>query len=163
MDPDSSSPIVIYRSRSHPNGRLRRGILGVELVKPLGVTMLPVMIGTLVAMLQGFPVLSVIYIGFPIALLLAFFWTWVRLRSDICEVLIFDNKIALRSVFSAAHPIEDLQWKLLIDLHRGVESAVLTVGLEQFTLNMSEWPEWSRLIEQLQSTLYHTLGQGNHD
>jgi hypothetical protein len=58
VDPDSSSPIVIYRSRSHPNGRLRRGILGVELVKPLGVTMLPVMIGTLVAMLQGFPVLS---------------------------------------------------------------------------------------------------------
>ncbi|NQV73548.1 hypothetical protein HQ496_10525 [bacterium] len=131
--------------------------------KPLGITMLPVMIGTLVAMLQGFPVLSVLYIGFPIALLLAFFWTWVRLRSDICEILIFEHKIALRSIFSAAHPIEDLQWKLLIDLRGGIDSALLTVGLEQFTLNMSDWPEWSRLTEHLQSTLLHTLGQGNHD
>jgi hypothetical protein len=145
--------ISVYRSNSHPDGRKRRAVFGTAIVRPLGNTMLPVMIGTLVAMLQGYSVVSVLYIGFPVALLVASFWTWIRLRSAVCEILISDGMIALKSVYDAAEPSRGQQWKLLIDMHTIPSGLSVTVGLEQFELKASEWPNWSELLDHLESAL----------
>ena len=156
MDTDSTSDIAVYRSHSHPSGRSRRGVFGVEMVTPLGIAMLPVMIGTLVAMLQGYPVLSIVYVGSPIALVLAFIWTWIRLRSEVCEILISDHRVAIRSVFSAAQPVEALQWKLIIDMQRRSDGIGVTLGLEEFSLVTSEWPAWSHLVRDLAASMNPT-------
>ncbi|MDA1027996.1 MAG: hypothetical protein O3B41_02945 [Bacteroidetes bacterium] len=151
MPPDSITDISVYRSKLHPEGRTRRSLFGTEMVTPLGVAMLPLMIGTLVSMLQGFSVLSVLYIGFPIALGVSFFWTWLRLRSQIGEILISDEKVAFRSVFGASSPSDGPEWKLLIDLRPMASGLTVTVGLEEFVLTSSDWPNWSILLNHLQT------------
>jgi len=160
MDSNPAANIAVYRSRLHPDGRTRRGVFGVEMVRPLSMTMLPVMIGTLVAMLQGISVLSVLYIGFPVAALLAFGWTWIQLRTKVCEILVSDQKIAMRSVFSAAVPTEKHHWKLLIDMRRNGKGVTITVGLEEFNLEPEDWPMWQDLIGQLDEALHPSNAQG---
>jgi len=113
--------------------------------------MLPVMIGTLVAMLQGYSVLWVLYLGFPLALVVASFWTWLQLRNSICEILISEDKMAFRSVFDVAEPSRGQEWKLLLDMHPSSSGFTVTVGLEQFDLVSSDWPEWPELVEHVRS------------
>lgn len=151
MPKTSITDISVYRSKLYPDGRSRRTLFGTEMVKPLGVAMLPLMIGTLVSMLQGFSVLSVLYIGFPIALGVSFFWTWLQLRSQIGEILISEEKVAFRSVFAASSPSDGSEWKLLIDLRPMASGLTATVGLEEFVLTSSDWPNWSTLLNHLQT------------
>lgn len=123
----------------------------MEMVVPLGIAMLPIMIGTLVAMLEGYPVLSVLYVGFPIALGVSFFWTWLKLRGQICEVLVSGEKVSFRSIFAASTPQIGPEWKLLIDLRRQESGLLVTVGLEQFVIHASDWPNWSTVVDHLQA------------
>jgi len=121
----------------------------MEMVQPLAVTMLPVMIITLVAMLQGHPVLQVLYIGFPIAVVVAFIWTWISLKNIVCEILISGSSVALRSKFAASSPTEGLEWKRLLDIQPENDGLRLTVGLEQYSVFSAEWESWSSLKQAL--------------
>lgn len=149
MDTSPISDIAVFQSTLYPKGVSRRTVISVEMVQPLAVTMLPVMIITLVAMLQGIPVLQVLYLGFPIAVVVAFIWTWIKLKNTVCEVLISGSSVAIRSKYAAAHPIEGLEWKRLIDVQTHGGGLRLTLGLEQFSLVSSEWEKWTLLKQTL--------------
>lgn len=149
MGESSISDITVFHSSLYPKGVSRRTVISVEMVQPLAVTMLPVMIITVVAMLQGFPVLPVLYIAFPIAVVVAFIWTWIHLKSSVCEILVSGTSVAIRSRFAAAHPIEGLEWKRLLDIQSISGGLRLTLGLEQYSIFSSEWESWTMLKQTL--------------
>lgn len=101
--------------------------------------MLPVMIITLFAMLEGQQVLSAIYVGFPAAFLLASAWTWIRIRDIIVEIHVGQERIAVRSLFDAAAPEKDLHWSTLLDARREGNRIILQVGHEEFRLIEKDW------------------------
>ena len=149
MGKNSISDIAVFQSHLYPKGISRRSVISIEMVQPLAVTMLPVMIVTLVAMLQGVPVLQVLYLGFPIAVVIAFIWTWIRLKSTVCEILISDSSVAIRTRFAAASPIEGLEWKRLLDVQPIGGGLRLTLGLEQYAIYSAEWESWTPLKQAL--------------
>lgn len=111
--------------------------------------MLPVMLGALVSMLQGFAALHYLTIGFPIAITCAMGWTWIKVRGDICEIHIHDESVAIRSLMDAALPSSELQWKRLLHVEAESSHADLTLGLSTIRLTQSDWPEWTHILRAL--------------
>lgn len=137
-------------SKRHPDGRSRPVVFTAALVRPLAVSMMPVMLITLAAMLQGNPVLSALYIWSPVALAVAAIWTWIRVRDVIVEVHLSDDAMAVRSLMEAAEPPAPLAWRRLLDAR--TESGgklVLTLGHEEFRLYRNEWAQADDLFTTL--------------
>ena len=111
--------------------------------------MIPVMIGALVSMLQGYAALPFLTVGFPVAAASALIWTWIRVRGVICEIHIHEESVAVRSLFDAALPSSDLEWKRIIDVDQEGLSASLTVGLSSFRIEQGDWPEWTLILRSL--------------
>ena len=61
-----SAETVLFSSLHHPGQRLRHNVFGARLVQPLGISMLPVMVGTLIGMLEGLPVLASCTLASPL-------------------------------------------------------------------------------------------------
>lgn len=139
----------VFHSLRHPNGRGKAAVVSTALGKPFGVCMLPVMIAALIAMLQGSPVLTYLYVGFPIALAVSSAWVWIRVRSVVCELHLGDASMALRSLVDAADPPSSLNWQLILDISSNNDGLRLTLGLEEFELIASDWEEWSDLTAAL--------------
>jgi len=139
----------VFHSLRHPNGRGKAAVVSTALGKPIGVCMLPVMITALIAMLQGAPVLTYLYVGFPIALAVSSAWVWIRVRSVVCELHLGDTSVALRSLVDAADPPSLLKWQLVLDISSNNDGLRLTLGLEEFELIASDWEEWGDLTAAL--------------
>ncbi|MBT7400205.1 MAG: hypothetical protein HN774_03460 [Bacteroidetes Order II. Incertae sedis bacterium] len=149
-----SAETVLFSSLHHPGQRLRHNVFGARLVQPLGISMLPVMVGTLIGMLEGLPVLAFVYIGFPVALGVASLWTWIQITGQICEIAIHGDKVSIRTVHSASEPREQLPWKLLLNFEAGRDHAVITLGLEDYRLVRSHWEHWPELMMELQKSTF---------
>lgn len=112
--------------------------------------MIPVMIGALVSMLQGFDALPYLTVGFPVAATCATIWTWVRVRGEVCEIHVHDDSVSIRSLFDAALPATPLEWKRVIDVERQPHMATVTIGLSSFRITQQDWPEWTHVVRALQ-------------
>ncbi len=115
--------------------------------------MLPVMTGALISMLQGYAVLAFLYIGFPIAVLVAMGWTWLHVRNVICEVHLRQDAVAFRSLFEAADEPSPLQWRRVIDTTHNEDNSRVTLGLEEYSLDAEHWPQWNELRTGLDYTM----------
>lgn len=146
---DEHTSRQVFFSAHHPGGRSKTAVAGAALVQPLGFCMLPVMIGALVSMLQGYAALPYLTVGFPIAIVCATAWTWVRIRGEICEVHIHDDSVAVRSLFDAALPASDLNWKRIINVESGAGHADVTLGLSSIRLDQDRWPEWVHMMQAI--------------
>lgn len=144
------NPVRTIRSRRHPDGRSRPMVFTAALVQPLGVCMIPVMLITLAAMLQGIPVLSALYVWSPIALVVAAIWTWIRTRDVIVEVHMTEDAVAVRSLLEAADPPAPLAWRRLLDARmEGGSKLILTLGHEEFRLLRADWSNADDLFTSL--------------
>ena len=85
--PDSSlltpEPLYLFKSQAHPGDAAAQVVYARSLVRPLGVCMLPIMIGALVTVLQGLPALTYLIVGFPAALLRAGVWTLFQMQATV--------------------------------------------------------------------------------
>jgi hypothetical protein len=125
-------------------------VFTAALVQPLGVCMIPVMLITLAAMLQGIPVLSALYVWSPIALVVAAIWTWIRTRDVIVEVHMTEDAVAVRSLLEAADPPAPLAWRRLLDARmEGGSKLILTLGHEEFRLLRADWSNADDLFTSL--------------
>ncbi|MGB1050191.1 MAG: hypothetical protein ACPG3U_10975 [Rhodothermales bacterium] len=113
--------------------------------------MIPVMIGALVTMLQGFDALPFLTIGFPVAASCALIWTWISVRGAVCEIHIHEESVAVRSLFDAALPSGQLEWKRIIDVELDGKSASITLGLSSIRLHQKDWLEWPLILRSLES------------
>jgi hypothetical protein len=119
--------------------------------------MLPVMIGALVAMLEGLPALNFLFVGSPAAISTAAAWTWIRIRDDIVEVCIsLDlDGVAVLSRHDASEPRHPQTWKRLFDIEVDRENRViLTVGHEEFRIDADRFPDVDRLVEDCRRVVY---------
>lgn len=146
-----------YRSVDHPDGRPRSWEYAAALVRPIGVCMLPVMIGALVAMLEGMPALRYVTVGSPIAIGIASIWTWIRVRDDVVEVCISTEKqgVSVYSRHDAASPRRPVSLMRLFNVQFDSEDrVVLTLGHEEFRLDPDGFPEIDDLIADCRGVMY---------
>ncbi len=111
--------------------------------------MLPIMIGALVGMLEGMPVLYFLYAGFPLALIVSSLWTVVQVRRQLVEIHISSEGVAVRSLIGASHPNEELSWYRLLDIDIRHRKTHITVGHDPFTIEHKDWPEYKLLERNL--------------
>lgn len=115
--------------------------------------MLPVMIGALIAMLEGASVLHFLYVGFPVATALAFAWTTIRIQDDIVEVHIRSGTVAIRSLLDASSPPTKLKWYRLLDV-RYIESDIqITIGHDIYRLPALDWRTHPDLMKSLKDVM----------
>ncbi len=141
-------PIQIFRSLMHPGTASPALVYGRALVTPIGTCLLPVMIGALVAALQGFPALSYLLFGFPGAISVAAVWTHYRLRTVIAEIQVSPDMAALRTVWECARE-EPPSWRRVLDLRLTRTTTEATIGRGAYVLRKARWPEHEKLLEAL--------------
>jgi hypothetical protein len=144
----SDDAVQIFRSVDHPGTTPPAFVYGRALVRPIGVCMLPVMIGALVAALQGYPALSYLLVGFPGAIAVATLWTHYRLRTTLAEVRVRPDAAALRTIRECARD-EPPVWQRVLDLRTTRSTLEATIGRGTYTIRTARWPEHDALLEAL--------------
>lgn len=158
-------PEHVFKSTSHPEGRSVVLLHARHLVRPLAAMSLPVMIGTLVGMLQGLPVLAFALVGFPAAVLAASAWTHFSLRRTPAEVRVTDYAAAVRSIWEVATNAP-FRHAPVLDLRDTPRERTVTVGLSSYDLTKSEWREMPALTEalkQARTARWHGVRQDEGD
>ena len=110
--------------------------------------MLPVMIATLVGVLEGVQVLPGAFWAAGAAVALASVWTSFRLRGRIAEIRVDGEWVYVRSIDDVLAGSRRSGRKVL-DVRPYGSWAYVTVGLTMFELDRECWPEFDRLIEAL--------------
>lgn len=137
-----------FKSADHPDGLPRPVVYSRALVLPLAATMLPVMIGTLVAVLEGLPVLPYTFWAAAAAVLFATAWTSFNLRRRVAEIRIEGPWVQVRSIADVAvHRAEPAH--RVLDVRNYGSWAHVTVGLTSFELERAKWPGFEELIDAL--------------
>jgi len=103
------------------------------------------MIGALVTMLQGGHPLPFLTIGFPISLVVAWWWTAGRLRADIAEVILDESLAGYRSLWDVATRRSTRIGAGVLDVRRRGADLLLTIGLDTITLHQADWPDLERI------------------
>jgi len=125
-----------------------RWVYARSIVRPLAVCMLPVMLGGLVTVLQGYPALAYLIVGFPVALLAALGWTFFRMHAILAEVHVRPGEAAVRTVWEylRAHP---LRWAPIYELRSAQTTLTLALGDAAYELDRTAWPEADTLLDAL--------------
>lgn len=157
----------VFKSRAHPEGSSAPLVFGAAVVRPLALGMLPLMVVTLVAVLEGDPVVPYLVWGFPAVLLLATLWTGFRLRRTVAEVHVAAESAALRTVWECLQektpPQEPPQdWKPVVDLRKGRSSFSLALGDTVYELDDADWPELPALLRALQRARHTFAPTSSH-
>lgn len=139
-----------FTSTAHPGLAGWQWVYTRAVVRPLALCMLPVMVGGLVTVLQGFPALAYLLIGFPAALLVAVSWTFFRMHALIVEVHVRPGEASVRTVWETARE-RPLRWAPIYELRDAPSSLTLAVGDAAYELNRAAWPEADTLLEALRS------------
>ena len=150
-----SSPITpeafyLFKSQAHPGDATVQVVYGRTLVRPLGICMLPIMIGALVTVLQGFPALTYLTVGFPAALVASMLWTLFRMHTTIAEIYLRPGAAAVRSVWECLHA-HPLHWMPIFELRTATTTLTLALGDTTYELDRTAWPDADLLLETLRA------------
>ena len=143
--PDSQT----FYSTAHPAGTSASLVWARALVLPLATAMLPVMIVTLVAALEGLNLLPFLLFGFPGAIVAATLWTRYRLALTPAEIHVREGEAALRTVAEVLRHGR-LAWRPVFDLRKTRTTFIIALGRTQYELDDADWPDVRTLLEALQ-------------
>lgn len=149
-DLSTSSEVLTFRSKAHPHSMPRAVVYGRALVRPIAACMLPVMILTLVGVLEGVQILPGLLWASGAALLIASAWTSFRLQRQVAV-------IRISSEFASAQTVSDVlndvppRWQQVLDVRDYGTWAHVTIGLTPFELDRAEWDQYYELISALKS------------
>ncbi len=110
--------------------------------------MLPVMIATLVAVLEDMPVLPHALWAAGAALLVSSMWTSFNLHRRVAEIRIDGPWVQVRSMADVAANRSNPARRVLDVRHYGPWADV-TVGLTSYTLDAAAWPAFEELVDAL--------------
>ena len=116
----------------------------------MAVCMLPMMLGGLVTVLQGYPALAYLVIGFPAALIAAVGWTFFRMHALLAEIHVRPGEAAVRTVWETLRA-RPLDWAPIFELRAAPSSLTLALGDATYELNRAAWPEADTLLDGLRS------------
>jgi hypothetical protein len=146
-----AASIVVFRSRHHPGSASWQWVFAVALVRPLTLCMLPLMIAALVTVLQGFPALAYLTIGFPIVLVLALAWTVYRLMTTPAAVFVRTGFAAVRSVWDHLFRKPTWTWLRIFDLRVSRTSLIAGLGDASYVFDRDDWPDPEALLDALRA------------
>lgn len=126
-------------------------MLAAKLGRHIAIVMLPIMIVTLVVVLQMLPIPAILRWAYPAGLLGASLWTRAWLVSTVAAVHVQGNAVAVRT-FAQLASRAPLEWVRLTDLEHDEESIHLTAGLSPYRLLREDWESSDALIEALEAT-----------
>jgi hypothetical protein len=110
------------------------------------------MIGALIAVLEGVPVLPFLTVGFPLALVLALAWTLFRVFGTIAEVHVRPGAAAVRTVSEVLRaPSASPTWKPIFELRADATMLVLALGDATYELPRRQWPEADVMLNTLRT------------
>jgi len=110
--------------------------------------MLPIMIGALIAVLQGFPALLYLTVGFPAAVLTAGTWTFYRMHATVAEIQVRPGAAAVRTIWECLHD-RPIRWVPIFELRTSGASLTAALGDASYELDRTAWPEADALLEAL--------------
>ena len=139
----------VFQSDAHPGARSAAFVFGRAVVKPLSVTLIPVMIIATSYALTGRDPLSFAVTTAPVAILLALAWTQFRLRRQIVEIRVYDGFAACISTYQVLLG-QSVEWKPVYGVRVTPEQIHVAIDRQSQTLQRSSWPEHETLIKALQ-------------
>lgn len=134
----------VFRHTDHPGAVSVALLYSQAVARPVGWLMLPVMITTLVHVLQGTTVFPEAFLGAAAAFVLASGWTHFQLRQRVVEVRVRGQQVALRTALDAARDAP-VRWLPLLRAKRQRAHLHLYAGDRTLHLDPSDWPAYSRL------------------
>lgn len=137
-----------FKSLDHPGHRLWPAVYGLSLVQPLAACMLPVMILTLVGVLEGMPILPYALWAAGAAVALASAWTSFQMRRKLAEIVVDDEWVRTRSIWDVARGRSAPSMRVL-DVRDYGSWALITVGLTSHTVERQDWSEYDSLVSAL--------------
>jgi len=149
---NTSSPSVFY-SHAYPGTSSWSNTYARSLARPLAMCVLPVMIVTLLAVLQGFPVTFFLVWLFPAAFIIAFSWTTFRLKRAPAELSVFRDQAAIRTVWECAFH-QPATWDRVLDVRNYDKWIFVTIGLHSYEINQYEWPLFQDIHSALKAARY---------
>lgn len=106
------------------------------------------MIAGLIAVLQGYPALAYLTIGFPLALAIAVGWTFFRMHATLAEVHVRPGQAAVRTVWETLRN-RPLRWIPIFELRTSRTNLTLALGDAAYELDRRAWPEADTLLDAL--------------
>lgn len=143
-------PVKTYRSTAHPKGRSPAAVFGLAVVSPLASCMLPIMIVTLVALLEGVFFLPYFLLASMAALGVASLWTHFALRSTPAAIQVKEDRAAVSSIWEVLQSSPHLNWHPVYDLREHSEGLIVTIGHDYYSLRKANWPRLSSLADALE-------------
>ena len=137
-----------FTSTEHPGAASWPLIYGRALVGPVAACMLPVMILTLVAVLEGIRVIPYALWAAAGALAVASFWTSYQLRSRVAEIRISDGFASVQTPWDLKRGLAP-EWEPVLDVRDYGSWLHVTIGLSTYELERSDWPKFADLRDAL--------------
>ena len=141
--------VRLFYSAAHPAGTPASLVWARALVRPLATVMLPVMIATLVAALEGLSLFPFLLFGFPGAIATATLWTRYRLALTLAEIHLRGGEAAVRTVTEVLRH-RRLVWNPVFDLRKTRTTFIIALGRTHYELDDADWPDVRALLDALQ-------------
>ncbi len=147
---DIQENAACFASTAHPRSASWQWVYARALVRPLAVCMLPLMIGGLVTVLQGYPALAYLIVGFPAALILAIGWTFFRMHATVAEIRVRPGQAAVQTVWGVLRR-RPPAWAPIYEIRAAASTLTFGLGDTAYELDRPAWPEADALLEALKT------------
>lgn len=135
--------------RSWPS---RHASTAAVFARTIPIVFLPLMIGTLVAVLQAQPILRTLLWICPLALAGSTLWTRAWLHSNIAAVLVRTDAVAAQTFSEVGRGVPPV-WKRLADISVDRDVLSVTIGREPYQFRSREWGDLARMASALEPAL----------
>ena len=144
-DLSTASEVQTFVSRAHPRSLPFGIVYGRAIVRPIAACMLPVMILTLVAVLEGLQIFPGVLWGTAAAFVAASAWTSFRLHRELAEIRIHSETACMRTVWDVLQDAP-ADWRPVLDVRDYGSWAHASVGDASFEIERDQWPEYREMI-----------------
>ncbi len=149
-DRSSASEVLTFTSEAHPRSLPWAVVYGQALVRPIAACMLPVMILTLVAVLEDVQILPGLLWASGAALLTASAWTSFRLQREAAELLVSSETACVRTVWEVLNGVR-AEWQQVLDVRDYGTWAHVTIGFASYEIDRERWVRYDELIAALKT------------
>lgn len=147
-DLSTAPEVLTFTSDAHPQSMPWGVVYGRALVRPIAACMLPVMILTLVAVLEGVQILPGLFWASGGALLVASAWTSFRLQREVAEIRVRSDLACVRTVWEVLNE-PCAEWQQVLDVRDYGTWAHVTVGFASYELDRGRWNRYGEMVDAL--------------
>lgn len=138
-----------FKSTYYPRHDAPALVYAQAFIRPWAGCMLPVMILTLVGVLEGYPVLSFFLVGAGTAMIAASLWTYYQLQRTPAALHVGADTATIETVWDVMYGRRPAG-EPVYDLREYPDRMDVTIGYVHYTIYFSRWPRHEELLNALQ-------------